>query len=61
MPDQLAQPTPDVEKAKAPKSTVDAEALRGLLEEISDTDATLSTGLRRNDQPSKEEATVQNS
>ncbi|MBX7131304.1 MAG: hypothetical protein K1X67_01365 [Fimbriimonadaceae bacterium] len=35
------QNTPGEEKAKAPKETVDAEALRGLLKEISDTDATL--------------------
>lgn len=61
MPNPPRQPTPDEEMAKPSKPTVDAEALRGLLKEISDTDPTLSPGLSRNDQPSKKEATERNS
>lgn len=60
MPDPTTQPTLDEEATPTTKTMDTADALRGLLKEMSDTDTIHSPGARRIDQPSKEEATVQN-
>ncbi|HRF59291.1 MAG TPA: hypothetical protein PLH94_05180 [Fimbriimonadaceae bacterium] len=59
MPDPTTQPTSDEEATPSPKTMDTADALRGLLKEMSDTDTTHSPGARRHDQPSKEEARIQ--